>query len=470
MPGTLRSASCNVVAPCAWMTDCGTVLMNWGMSRIGVSVRVGLTVVSVRYESPRTRTSGSVCSDCACAWAHSGAAVEKASNIAAASGRRLKRSIFHPLLVAQPQDCALAALGVAGCVCLQTIIVLVIVRKPRGGQFRPVEFPARILERRKPMLIRCLLAAVAALLPHLAAAQPWPSKPLRYIVPFAPGGTTDILGRMVAAGLSASLGQPVVVENKPGQAGSIGAAELARSAPDGYTIGGGTISSHAINVTLYPALPYDPLKDFAPITMLATLPNMLIVHPSVKAENVRELIALLKANPNKYSFGSAGNGTSQHISGELFKIMSGTDMQHIPYKGSGPMIPDLIAGTIQLSFENITTAYPQVKGGKLKALAVTSAKRSFVAPDVPTMAEAGLPGYDISSWQAMYAPAGTPREIVTRVHAETVKVLRVPENQKKLQELGLEAGGMSPEELLALMRSDIPRLGKVVRESGAKVD
>ena len=305
---------------------------------------------------------------------------------------------------------------------------------------------------------------------RLAQAQPWPSKPIRYIVPFAPGGTTDILGRMVASGMSASLGQPVVVENKPGQAGSIGAAELARAAPDGYTIGGGTISSHAINATLYPKLPYDPLKDFAPITMLATLPNMLIVHPSVKAENVRELIALLKANPNKYSFGSAGNGTSQHISGELFKIMSGTDMQHIPYKGSGPMIPDLIAGTIQLSFENITTAYPQVKGGKLKALAVTSAKRSFVAPDVPTMAEAGLPGYDISSWQAMYAPAGTPRDIVTRLHAETVKVLRAPENQKKLQELGLEAGGMGPEELLALMRSDIPRLGKVVRESGAKVD
>jgi tripartite-type tricarboxylate transporter receptor subunit TctC len=314
------------------------------------------------------------------------------------------------------------------------------------------------------------LIALLAGISCFAQAQPWPSKPIRYIVPFAPGGTTDILGRMVASGMSASLGQPVVVENKPGQAGSIGAAELARAAPDGYTIGGGTISSHAINATLYPKLPYDPLKDFAPITMLATLPNMLIVHPSVKAENVRELIALLKATPNKYSFGSAGNGTSQHISGELFKIMSGTDMQHIPYKGSGPMIPDLIAGTIQLSFENITTAYPQVKGGKLKALAVTSAKRSFVAPDVPTMAEAGLPGYDISSWQAMYAPAGAPRDIVTRLHAETVKVLRAPENQKKLQELGLEAGGMSPEELLALMRSDIPRLGKVVRESGAKVD
>jgi tripartite-type tricarboxylate transporter receptor subunit TctC len=314
------------------------------------------------------------------------------------------------------------------------------------------------------------LFVLLACLPGLVQAQPWPSKPIRYIVNFAPGGTTDILGRMVATGISASLGQPVVVENKPGQAGSIGAAELARAAPDGYTIGGGTISSHAINATLYPKLPYDPLKDFAAITMLATLPNMLIVHPSVKAENVRELIALLKANPNKYSFGSAGNGTSQHISGELFKIMTATQMQHIPYKGSGPMIPDLIAGTIQLSFENITTAYPQVKAGKLKALAVTSSKRSFVAPDVPTMAEAGLPGYDISSWQAMYAPAGTPREIVSRLHAETVKVLRAPENQKKLQDLGLDAGGMAPEELLAFMRAEIPRLGKVVRESGAKVD
>ena len=301
-------------------------------------------------------------------------------------------------------------------------------------------------------------------------AQPYPSKPIRYIVPFAPGGTTDILGRMVAAGLSTSFGQPVVVENKPGQAGSIGSAELARAAPDGYTVGGGTISSHAINATLYPKLAYDPLKDFAPITMLATLPNMLIVHPSLNAGSVSELIALLKSNPNKYSFGSAGNGTSQHISGELFKIMTGTQMQHIPYKGSGPMIPDLLAGTIQLSFENITTAYPQVKGGKLKALAVTSSKRSFVAPEVPTLAEAGLAGYDISSWQAMYAPAGTPREIVSRLHAETVKVLRSPENQKKLSELGLDAGGMAPEELAALMRSDIPRLGKVVRESGAKVD
>ena len=318
--------------------------------------------------------------------------------------------------------------------------------------------------------MRLLIGAVAVAAAALAHAQSWPNKPIKYIVNFAPGGTTDILGRMVAAGLTSSLGQPVVVENKPGQAGSIGAAECARAAPDGYTLCGGTISSHAINASLYAKLPYDPLKDFAPITLLASLPNMLIVHPSLNVGSVKELVALLKANPNKYSFGSAGNGTSQHISGELFKIMTGTQMQHIPYKGSGPMIPDLLAGTIQLSFENITTAYPQAKAGKVKALAVTSTKRSFVAPEVPTLAEAGLPGYDISSWQAMYAPAGTPKEIVSRVHAETVKILRAPENAKKLQELGLDAGGITPEELTAFMRNEIPRLGKIVKESGAKVD
>jgi tripartite-type tricarboxylate transporter receptor subunit TctC len=260
------------------------------------------------------------------------------------------------------------------------------------------------------------------------------------------------------------------VENKPGQAGSIGAAECARSSADGYTLCGGTISSHAINASLYSKLPYDPLKDFQPITMLATLPNMLIVHPSLNVNSVQELVKELKANPNKYSFGSAGNGTSQHISGEMFKIMTGTQMQHIPYKGSGPMIPDLLAGQIQLSFENITTAYPQVKSGRLKALAVTSSKRSFVAPEVPSMAEAGLTGYDISSWQAMYAPAGLPREVTARLHAEVAKILRQPENEKKLRELGLEPGGITPDELSAHMRAEIPRLGKVVKESGAKVD
>jgi tripartite-type tricarboxylate transporter receptor subunit TctC len=301
-------------------------------------------------------------------------------------------------------------------------------------------------------------------------AQAWPSKPIRYIVIFAPGGTTDILARLIAPKLSDALGQPVIVENRPGAGGNNGAEMLAKAAPDGYTIGSGTVSSHAINATLYSKLPYDPAKDFSPITMLATLPNMLVVHPSLGVNNVAELIALLKAIPNKYSFGSAGNGTSQHMSGEMFKTMTGTSMQHIPYKGSGPMIPDLLAGTISMSFENLTTAYPPVKQGRLKALAVTTVKRSFIAPDVPTMQEAGLAGYDITSWQALFAPAGVPKEIIARLHAETAKALKAPDVAKKLEELGLDAGGMSPEELGALVRSDIPRLGKVVRDSGARID
>ena len=312
-----------------------------------------------------------------------------------------------------------------------------------------------------------LLFAAAA---PQALAQAWPNKPIKYIVPFAAGGTTDILGRLIGAKLAEALGQPVVVENRPGAAGALGVEALAKSAPDGYTLGAGTISSHAINVSLYSKLAYDPLKDFTPITMLATLPNMLVVHPSLNVNNVAELIALLKANPNKYSFGSAGNGTSQHMSGELFKTMAGVSMQHIPYKGSGPMIPDLLAGTIGLSFENITTAYPPAKSGKLKALAVTTTKRSFLAPDVPTLAESGLAGFEISSWQAMFAPAGLPKEIQARIYAETLKALRSPDVTKRLQDLGLDPGGMAPEELTAQIRVDIPKLGKIVRESGAKVD
>ena len=313
-------------------------------------------------------------------------------------------------------------------------------------------------------------AALVFAVSTLTQAQTWPNKPIRYIVPFAAGGTTDLLGRMIGAKLAEALGQPVVVENRPGAAGSLGVEMLAKSAPDGYTLGGGTISSHAMNVSLYSKLAYDPIKDFTPITMLATLPNMLVVHPSMGVNSVAELIALLKANPNKYSFGSAGNGTSQHMSGELFKTMTGVSMQHIPYKGSGPMIADLLAGTISMSFENMTTAYPPTKTGKLKALAVTTSKRSFVAPDVPTLAESGLPGFEISSWQAMFAPAGLPKDIHARVYAETAKALKSPEIANRLHELGLDPGGMPPEELAALIRNDIPRLGKIVRDSGAKVD
>jgi tripartite-type tricarboxylate transporter receptor subunit TctC len=323
-------------------------------------------------------------------------------------------------------------------------------------------------------LIHGMAAAAVALTaaPGIAqtAASNWPNKPIRYIVPFAPGGTTDILARTIGERLGAALGQPIVVENKPGQGGSIGVAELARAAPDGYTIGGGTISSHAINATLYDKLSYDPVTSFAPITMYATQPNVLLVHPSVPVKNVRELIALLKASPNKYSFGSAGNGTSQHISGELFKAMAGVNMQHIPYRGSGQMMPELLGGTLQVAFDNIATAIQHVNAGKLRALAVTSATRSVVAPDVPTMAEAGLAGYDISSWQAVFAPAGTPAPIVERLYTEISRILKTPDIQKRFTDLGLNVSEMTPAQLSALVKSDVPRLGKIVKDTGARAD
>jgi tripartite-type tricarboxylate transporter receptor subunit TctC len=318
------------------------------------------------------------------------------------------------------------------------------------------------------IFLRALAAVLIALAAAPASAQSWPAKPIRYIVPFAPGGTTDILARVVGEKLSVALGQQVVVDNKPGQGGSLGAAELARAAPDGYTIGGGTISSHGINATLYEKLSYDPVTSFAPITLYATQPNVLLVHPSVPAKNVREFIELLKSQPDKYAFGSAGTGTSQHISGEMFKTMAGVKMQHIPYRGSGQMLPELLGGTLPVAFDNIASALPHVKAGKLRALAVTTAKRSAVAPDVPTLAESGLPGYELSSWQAVFAPAGTPPAIVDRLYSEIAKILQMPDVQKRLTELGLDLSGMPPGELAALVKADVPRLGKIVKESGAK--
>ncbi len=317
---------------------------------------------------------------------------------------------------------------------------------------------------------RTCLLTLATLSSAARAQSAWPNKPIRYIVPFAPGGTTDILARVVGEKLALALGQPVVIDNKPGQGGSAGAAELARAAPDGYTIGGGTISSHAINATLYDKLPYDPVTSFAPITLYATQPNVLLLHPSVPATSVREFIALLKANPEKYSFGSAGNGTSQHISGELFKTLAGVRMQHIPYRGSGQMLPELLGGTLPVAFDNIASAIAHVKAGKLRALAVTTAQRSSVAPDVPTLAESGLAGYEISSWQAVFAPAGTPGAIVERLYSEIARILKTPDISKRLSELGLDLSGMPPAELAALVKADVPRLGKVVRESGAKAE
>ena len=301
-----------------------------------------------------------------------------------------------------------------------------------------------------------------------APASNWPNKPIRYIVNFAPGGTTDILARTIGEKLGAALGQPIVVENKPGQGGSIGAAELARAAPDGYTIGAGTISSHAINATLYDKLSYDPITSFAPITLYATQPNVLLVHPSVPAKNVRELIALLKASPNKYSFGSAGNGTSQHISGELFKAMAGVDMQHIPYRGSGQMMPELLGGTLLVAFDNIATAMPHVNAGKLRALAVTSATRSVVAPDVPTMSEAGVPGLDVDSWLGIFAPAKTPPEAIARLRKEIRASL--PDLRERFEKSGGEVWDLPDDKLDAFVASEYENWTKLIREAGIKLD
>jgi len=304
----------------------------------------------------------------------------------------------------------------------------------------------------------------------VAHAQQWPAKPVRFVVPFAPGGTTDILARTIGEKLALALGQPVIIENKPGAGGSVGAEYTAKAAPDGYTIMGGTISTHAINASLYKSLPYDPVKDFAPITLVARVPNMLVVNPEVPAKNVAELIALMRANPAKYTFASSGNGTSQHLSGELFKTMAGVEMQHIPYKGSPPALQDVVGGQVTMTFDNITTAWPLAKGGKLRALAVTTAKRSSVAPEVPTLAESGLAGYEVGSWQGVFAPAGTPPEIVKRLNAEIVKIIRMPDVNEKLTALGAEPVGNTPEEFGTLVRAEVGKWADVVKKSGAKVD
>ena len=322
------------------------------------------------------------------------------------------------------------------------------------------------MNRWMAMAVGVSFAAVST----LAAAQAWPAKPIKYVVPFAAGGTTDILARTISEKLSVALGQPVVVENKPGAGGGLGAAEVAKAAPDGYTIMGGTISTHAINASLYKNLPYDPVRDFAAITLIARVPNMLVINNDIPAKDVAELIALMKANPGKWSFASSGNGTSQHLSGELFKGMAGVDMQHIPYKGSPPALTDVMGGQVSMTFDNITTAWPLAKGGKLRALAVTTAKRSPVSPEVPTLAESGLPGYEIGSWQGVFAPAGTPPEIVKRLNAEIVKIINSPDVQKKLLELGAEPVANSPEEFTALVKTEVVKWGDVVKKSGAKVD
>jgi len=301
-------------------------------------------------------------------------------------------------------------------------------------------------------------------------AQSYPSKSIRYVVPYAPGGSTDIVARVLALKLSEAMGQQVVVDNRPGAGGAIGADIVAKSPPDGYTMVTAVTSIMAINQFLYRKLPYDPEKDFAPVTQVGSLPLILVIHPSLPAKNVREFIAIAKAKPGQLNYGSSGVGTATHMTTELFKAMAGVDLVHIPYKGSGQVMGDVIGGQLALIFDQIVSSLPHVQGGKLRMLAITSAKRFPSLPDLPTIAESGVPGYESISWAGVAVPAGTPKEIVARLHAEIVKVLAMPDIRERFLRDGIETIGSTPEQFSEHIRRERIKWAKVVKDSGAKAD
>ncbi|SMP76319.1 Tripartite-type tricarboxylate transporter, receptor component TctC [Noviherbaspirillum suwonense] len=319
----------------------------------------------------------------------------------------------------------------------------------------------------KKLLVACVAALGVA---TSAVADEYPSRLIRLVVPFAAGGPTDILSRAYAKGLSDVLKQPVVVDNRPGAGGNIGIDVVAKAAPDGYTIGFGTNGPLAVNVSLFSKMPYDPAKDLAPITFFAFVPNVIAVHPSLGVKDLKGLIRLIKANPNKYSFASGGNGTTQHLGGELLKTMADIKLLHIPYKGEGPAMIDALGGQVPIIFSSIAAGVPYVKSGKLIPLAVTSAKRNPALPDVPTVAEAGLPGYEATAWYGVVAPAGTPKEIIQKLNAASLKAINSHEVSERLAASGASAAPGTPEEFMAFIRSEIPRWEQVVKQAGAKVD
>jgi tripartite-type tricarboxylate transporter receptor subunit TctC len=316
------------------------------------------------------------------------------------------------------------------------------------------------------LIAACAVAAGSS----FAQGTTWPQKPITYIVPFPPGGTTDILARTIALKLGPALGTTIVVENKPGAGGNIGSDFVAKAKPDGYTILGGTISSHAINPSIYKTMPYDALKSFQPITLIGTNANVLVVSAGSPFKSVQDVIAAAKAKPGTISFASAGNGTSQHLSGELFKSLAGIQMEHVPYKGSGPAIQDVMAGHVPMMFDTTVVAAPHIQSGKLRALAVTSAKRVKSLPNVPTMVEAGVPGYDLVSWQGVFAPAGTPKDVVQRLNAELVKILKQPDVRERFESLGLEPVGNTPEEFAAFQKAEVAKWAKVVKDAKITAD
>jgi tripartite-type tricarboxylate transporter receptor subunit TctC len=314
------------------------------------------------------------------------------------------------------------------------------------------------------------VACLAAISPAYAQAPAYPTKPVRLIVPFPPGGSLDIAGRVIAQKLTEMWGQTVVVENKPGAGGNIGADYVAKSPPDGYTILLGALSTHAVNPSLYKTMPYDAVKDFAPITLIAITPNVLVVNASLPVTSAKEFIAYAKANPGKLAFGSGSNGSAGHLAGELFKVETGSDATHVPYKGGAPATQALMAGDTQFMFDNLANAMAQVKAGRIKALAVTTAQRSSLVPDLPTMSEAGLPGFDISTWYGLFAPAGTPAAIVAKWNADVTKILNSPDVRAKLVADGADPSPNTPEQFSQFIARELAKYARIVKASGAKVD
>jgi tripartite-type tricarboxylate transporter receptor subunit TctC len=314
-----------------------------------------------------------------------------------------------------------------------------------------------------------LLCCIAAALPAAAAAQQYPTKPVRLIVPFPPGGGSDTLARIVSPKLGEALGQQLVIDNRPGGGTNIGAEIAAKSQADGHTLLMGNVS-HAINVTLYTRLSYNLVKDFAPVSLLASTPNIVVVHPSVQAKSLKELIALAKAQPDKLNYASSGSGSSAHLAAELFNSMAGVKMNHVPYKGGGPAVIALVGGQCQIGFATTPSVIQHIKSGKMRGLAVTSAKRSPSTPDLPTVSESGVMGYEAGTWYGFLVPAGTPKPVVTRLHAESVKLLKAPDAKQRLDAAGFESSGTTPAEFSAYIRSEVAKWAKVVRSAGVKAD
>jgi tripartite-type tricarboxylate transporter receptor subunit TctC len=316
----------------------------------------------------------------------------------------------------------------------------------------------------KALLLILLFSASQAL------AQAYPVKPVRIIIPYPPGGGNDTLGRLFAAKLGERMGQPFVVENRPGAGTMIGTEAAAKSAPDGYTILLSSIATHALSPNLYTRVPYDPIKDFAPITLLGIAPTVLVVNQDLPAKSLAELIALAKAKPGALAYASGGNGTPPHINGEVFKAVAGVDLLHVAYKGGGPALTDLIAGRVHAMLDTAASAMPHVRGGKLRALALSAAKRSPEYPDLPTFAEAGLPQYDTNAWYSMHAPAGTPQPVVRRLNSELVAILKDPDITARFKQLSTEPVGNSPEEFAAFVKSELEKYARVIKAAGIKLD